>query len=374
MPRNDKRSWNWRGKPIHFEYFGNAWMWYATWWKASEKNSQGASDLGIERLLVFRGLRLLRLVRALRCHGLWHAISDLCLWPFWWSCRSQTFIFSESVLVRMVNHFKIMWRFLVWIKGIGELLPVAQKIWGLKGLGGHSFHDLDEIKMRMTLGLPVLHFEPEWNISIFTTSYDIWGVPSLSPVISRVCCIRHPISDVCTARLPWMFAGLRFGLWAPYLWPDHHVHHGCLLELVVHWEKYWQRKIAYNEGVRHQTPQKCVSPKISWAVLKPTPEVDRNIQHALLNVGCLNSPHRGRSTQSRQGYGQGLPVLPVVPAETATLTTPTPISPTSAMTATTTGGPTVRDTINDNCNIDKNDNTRLPKDYKTPTKRPLQYY
>lgn len=172
------------------------------------------------------------------------------------------------------------------------------------------------------------------------------------------------------------FAGLRFGLWAPYLWPDHHVHHGCLLELVVHWEKYWQPKIAYNEvGVRHQTPQKCVSPKISWAVLKPTPkEVDRNIQHAFLNVGCLNSPHRGRSTQSRQGYRQGLPVLPVVPAETATATTPTPISPTSAMTATTTGVPTVRDTINDNSSIDKNDHTRLPKDYKTPTKRPLRYY
>lgn len=43
----------------------------------------------------------------------------------------------------------------------GEILPVAKKIWGLKGLGGHSFHDLDEIKMRMTLGLHMLHLEPE---------------------------------------------------------------------------------------------------------------------------------------------------------------------------------------------------------------------
>jgi len=48
----------------------------------------GASDLGIERLLVFRGLRLLRLVRALR----------------------------------MVNHFKIMWRLVYGLLTCGQTI------------------------------------------------------------------------------------------------------------------------------------------------------------------------------------------------------------------------------------------------------------
>ena len=114
---------------------------------------------------------------------------------------------------------------------------------------------------------------------------------------------------------------------------------------------------------RHQTtpdPSEMFCLKISWAVLKPPPkEVDRT---CFLNEGCLKpASHRGRSTQGRKGYGQGLPVLLVVPAETATATpTPTtPIIPTSATTATTTGVPTAN-----NNSIDKdNDNTRLLKDY-----------
>lgn len=96
---------------------------------------------------------------------------------------------------------------------------------------------------------------------------------------------------------------------------------GCILLQYV--STYLQPKIVYNEGVRHQTPQKCVFPKISWAVLKPTAKkVDRNIQHAFLNHRIAEGPRKA----GMKAYQY------VVPAETATATTPTPISPTFAMT------------------------------------------